>query len=165
MHERVLRLLRAGGLTAIVDGLFSSVLVIAAYGSTFTRLWQGVASVLLGPPAFEGGARTTAIGLLMHVGVAFTWSAIFLFVLMRASFVRRLVASPLGIVKTAALYGPLIWMVMSLVVIPLLVQRPPNVNARWWVQFFGHIPFVAVPIVWASSGDRGGAAEAMAKPA
>jgi len=21
------------------------------------------------------------------------------------------------------------------------------INVRWWVQFFGHIPFVALPIV------------------
>jgi hypothetical protein len=37
-------------------------------------------------------------------------------------------------------------MVMSLAVIPLLVHRPPAINFRWWVQFFGHIPFVALPI-------------------
>jgi hypothetical protein len=23
----------------------------------------------------------------------------------------------------------------------------PAITFRWWVQFFGHIPFVAVPIV------------------
>jgi uncharacterized membrane protein YagU involved in acid resistance len=55
----------------------------------------------------------------------------------------------------AALYGPFIWMVMSLAVIPLLVHRPPTVGVRWWVQFFGHIPFVGVPIV-ASSGRGSG---------
>jgi hypothetical protein len=38
------------------------------------------------------------------------------------------------------------WMTMSLVVIPLLAQRPP-ITYRWWIQFFGHIPFVALPIV------------------
>jgi len=47
----------------------------------------------------------------------------------------------------AALYGPVIWLVMSLVVIPLLSRRPPAFNFRWWVQLVGHIPFVAVPIV------------------
>ena len=36
---------------------------------------------------------------------------------------------------------------MSLVVIPLLLHRPPSFTIRWWVQFFGHIPFVALPIV------------------
>lgn len=35
---------------------------------------------------------------------------------------------------------------MSLAVIPLLLHRPPVINVRWWVQFFGHIPFVGLPI-------------------
>jgi hypothetical protein len=41
---------------------------------------------------------------------------------------------------------------MSLVVIPLLVHRPPTISYRWWVQFFGHIPFVAIPIVASARG-------------
>jgi len=49
--------------------------------------------------------------------------------------------------KVAALYGPFIWMVMSLVVIPLLLHRPPTITIRWWIQLIGHIPFVGVPIV------------------
>jgi uncharacterized membrane protein YagU involved in acid resistance len=49
-------------------------------------------------------------------------------------------------VKAAALYGPLVWMTMSLVVIPLLVHRPPAITTRWWIQLFGHIPFVGLPI-------------------
>ena len=39
---------------------------------------------------------------------------------MRASAVRRVLDSPYGAVKVAAVYGPFIWMVMSLAVIPLL---------------------------------------------
>ena len=42
------RLVRAGLLTALTDGTFASVLSVFAYGSTVTRLWQGVASTLLG---------------------------------------------------------------------------------------------------------------------
>ena len=141
------RLVRAGLLTAVTDGLFSSVLVVAAYGSSVTRLWQGVASVLLGPAAFEGGARTVLIGLAMHVAVAFTWSAVFLVLVGRATWLRRLVDSRYGVFKAAALYGPLVWTVMSLVVIPALVRRPPSINFRWWVQFLGHMPFVGLPIV------------------
>jgi hypothetical protein len=38
-------------------------------------------------------------------------------------------------------------MVMSLAVIPLLLQRPPAINIRWLVQLIGHIPFVGIPIV------------------
>ena len=141
------RLLRAGLLTAVTDGLFSSVLVVAAYGSTVTRLWQGVASVLLGPGAFDGGLRTVLVGLAMHVAVAFTWSAVFLVLVRRASWLRQLVGSRYGVLKAAAVYGPLVWTVMSIVVIPLLVRRPPTINFRWWVQLVGHFPFVGLPIV------------------
>jgi hypothetical protein len=141
------RLTRAGLLTGITDGLFSSVLSVAFYGSTVTRLFQGVASTLLGKPAFDGGTRTALIGVLMHFGVAFGWSAVFLFLVMRSAMVRRVVSSPGGVLKVAAVYGPFIWLVMSLVVIPLLLHRPPTINVRWWVQLIGHIPFVGVPIV------------------
>ena len=154
------RLVLAGLLTAVVDGLFSSVLVAFFYGSTVVRLFQGVAAVLLGADAIGGGARTTAIGLLMHVCVAFTWSAIFLFLVLRWRFVRSVLASSGGMLKVAAVYGPFVWMVMSLVVIPLLVHRPPNVGFRWWVQLVGHAPFVGLPIVassvtgWGREEDR-----------
>jgi hypothetical protein len=146
------RWVRAGLLTAVTDGLFSSVLSRFFYHSTVTRLFQGVAATLLGPAAFDGGTRTAAIGVLMHIGVAFGWSGVFVFGLMRVPAIRRVLASKVGIVKFAALYGPSIWMVMSLVVIPQLVHRPPAITFRWWVQFFGHIPFVAVPIVALSAG-------------
>jgi hypothetical protein len=60
--------IRAGLVTAIVDGLFSSVLSVAFYGSTVTRLFQGVAATLLGSQALEGGTPAALIGVLMHLG-------------------------------------------------------------------------------------------------
>jgi len=150
--ETMSRLVRAGLLTGIVDGLFSSVLSAFFYGSTVSRLWQGVASVLLGSDALNGGRRTALIGLLMHFGVAFAWSAVFLFLLLRWEWIRGLLASRHGVLKVAALYGPFIWMVMSLVVIPALTRRPPRITLRWWIQWFGHIPFVGIPIVASSAG-------------
>ena len=150
------RLVRAWLLTAAVDGAFSSVLAAFFYHSTVTRLWQGVASTLIGPRALEGGLHTATIGVFMHLCVAFTWSAVFLFIVMRLPFVQRVLASPHGVVKIAAVYGPCIWLVMSLVVIPLLTHRPPTLTYRWWIQLVGHFPFVGLPIVWASSRPDGG---------
>lgn len=147
------RLVRAGLLTALSDGLFSSVLSAAFYGSTVTRLFQGVAATLLGPRALQGGTSTALIGVLMHIGVAFGWSAVFLFLVMRLSWIRGLLAAPYGVLRVASVYGPCIWLVMSLVVIPLLLHRPPSITIRWWVQFIGHIPFVAVPIVASIGGN------------
>ena len=143
-------LLRTWLLIGVVDFLFATCLSVFAYGGTFARLWQGVASVPLGAEAMKGGARTVAIGILLHFAVAFVWSAFFLFVVLRAAFVRALLDSPYGVLKVAALYGPFIWLVMSFVVIQAFTQRPPTINFRWWVQFFAHIPFVALPIVWAA---------------
>jgi len=141
------RLLIAGLVTGVTDGLFSSGLAAFVYGSTVTRLWQGVASTLLGAAAFEGGTRTAAIGLLMHFGVAFTWSAVFLALVLSSSWIRSAETSLAGALMVAAVYGPLIWVVMSFGIVPLLTHRPPTINIRWWIQFVGHIPFVALPIV------------------
>jgi hypothetical protein len=146
-HGPASRLLRAGVITAIVDGLFSSALSVFAYGSTVQRLFQGVAATLVGQRAFEGGTSTFLLGVAMHVGVAFGWSAVFLFLVMRLAWIRNALSSRFGVIRVAAIYGPFIWLVMSLAVIPLLVHRPPSITVRWWVQLLGHFPFVGIPIV------------------
>jgi hypothetical protein len=141
---------RAGLLTGVTDGLFSSILAACFYGSTVTRLWQGVASVPFGAGALDGGTGTAAIGLAMHFGVAVAWSAVFLALALTSSWLRGIIASPYGALAVASVYGPIVWMTMSLVLIPLFTNRPPAINFRWWVQFVGHIPFVALPIVLSS---------------
>ena len=141
------RVARAGILTGVTDGLFSSVLSVVFYHSTVQRLFQGVASTLLGNEAINGGNRTFMIGLLMHFGVAFGWSTVFLLIVKYSPSVRSYLNTPYGVIKVALLYGPFIWIVMSLVVIPVLLQRPPTINIRWLVQLIGHFPFVGIPIV------------------
>ncbi|HET6763424.1 MAG TPA: hypothetical protein VFH27_07120 [Longimicrobiaceae bacterium] len=141
--------MRAWLLTGVVDGTFASGQSFF-YGSTPPRLFQGVASTLLGPSALQGGTRTALIGVLMHFGVALAWSAVFLVLYDRSASIRHVVESPLGtfgVLKVAAIYGPMIWMVMSLAVIPLLTHRPPNITLRWAVQLVGHVFFVGLPIV------------------
>jgi uncharacterized membrane protein YagU involved in acid resistance len=145
-RDNLSRLVHAGLLTGITDGLFSSVLSVFFYDSTVTRLFQGVASTLLGKEALEGGISTALIGVLMHFGVAFGWSAVFLLLVTRSARIRRVLASRFGALEVAAVYGPFVWLVMSLVVIPLLLKRPPTINVRWLVQLIGHIPFVGLPI-------------------
>jgi hypothetical protein len=141
------RVVRAAIVTGIVDGLFSSILSVTFYGSTVARLFQGVASTLLGPRAIDGGPGPALVGVLMHFGVAFGWSAVFAWLVSRAAWMRRALGSPGGMAAAASLYGPFIWVVMSLAIVPALLHRPPAITVRWWVQFFGHIPFVGFPIV------------------
>jgi uncharacterized membrane protein YagU involved in acid resistance len=151
-RDLLLRLVRAGLLTGVVDGLFSSLLNVFAYESSVSRLFQGVASVLVGSGALNGGTRMVLLGVLMHFGVAFGWSAVFLLLVSRSPRLRRRIASPLGVMTVAALYGPFIWMAMSLAVVPLLVHRPPTIGIRWWIQLLGHVPFVGIPIVASIDG-------------
>jgi hypothetical protein len=135
-------------MTAAWDFVCASALTILAYGSTFSRLWQGVAATVLGPKAIDMGARGVAVGLGLHLLVAFAWSAAFVLVLARSAPLQRIVARPANALAVAIVYGPLIWLVMSLVVIPLATGRPPAFGFRWWVQIFAHVPFVTLPLVF-----------------
>jgi len=143
--------LRTGLVIACVDFLFASALSVYGYGSTFARLWQGVASVPLGPEAIGGGTRTILIGIGLHICVAFTWAGIFVLLLTRVAWLRRAAASLPGVLGVAAVYGPLIWVFMSAVWIPLFTHKPPVIGGRWWIQFAGHIFFVGLPIVLTAS--------------
>jgi len=141
------KLLQAGLVTATTDFIFSSVLVKFFYHSTVTRLWQGVASVPLGPDALNGGLKTALIGVGIHICVAFAWTTVFLVLMTLIPSIERVAHARFGLITLAAIYGPLVWLTMSFLVIPSMTHRPPTINFRWWVQFFGHIPAVALPIV------------------
>ena len=153
-------LIRAWLATAASDFVFSSVLVSVFYHSTVTRLWQGVASVPFGQWALQSGLTGAVIGVGLHLCTAFTWTSVFVLGVMRMAWVRRTIVSGAGVLLLATVYGPLIWLCMSFVVIPSFTHRPPTVNFRWWVQTFGHIVFVALPMLIVTrrglvSADRG----------
>ena len=152
MHRPAVSLLVRTWLTiALIDFTFASCLSVFAYGNTFVRFWQGIAAVLLGPSALQGGMRTMATGIAMHFGVALAWSTVFLAAAIAWPRLRRSIATPGGVLGVAMVYGPLVWITMSSIVIPSLTGRPPVINGRWWFQIFAHMPFVALPIVWTVS--------------
>jgi len=141
--------------TAAWDFLCATALSVFAYGSTFARMWQGVASVVLGADALQMGRRGIAAGLALHLSVALTWSTLFVLALAASAALRRVVAHPGGAVAVACVYGPIIWLVMSLGVIPLATGRPPTFAFRWWVQVFAHVPFVTLPLVFTARRQLG----------
>ena len=140
-------LVRAWLVIAVVDWIFASTLGVVAYGSTVGRVWQGVASVVLGPSALQGGLRTVLVGVALHLCVAFTWTAVFLGLALLSERLRAIISTPGGVLAVAVVYGPLVWIVMSTLVIPSATGRPPKIGARWWVQIVAHMFFVALPIV------------------
>jgi hypothetical protein len=140
-------LLRAWLAIAVIDGIFATLLPVVAYDQPLGRVWQGVASTLLGPSAMQGGVRTMLVGLAMHAGVALAWTTVFLALALVSPALRRVIVRSAGVLAVSAVYGPAIWMVMSFLVIPALTGRAPTINDRWWVQLVAHVPFVALPIV------------------
>ena len=148
MNENFLRVwLRAWALITVVDGIFATVLPVVAYGQPLGQVWKAVASVLLGRGALRGGLTTILFGLVMHATVALMWTTVFLALALHSARLRRIVATRAGIAGVAALYGPVVWIVMSLIVIPRLTGRATVIGDRWWIQLLAHIPFVALPIV------------------
>ena len=134
--------------TAVWDFVCASALSVIAYDAVFIRFWRGIASVPLGPRALEMGALGFVAGVGTHFLVALTWSSLFVLAVTRSRTLQQAIARPLGAVAVAAVYGPLIWLVMSLVAIPLATGRPPVIGFRWWVQVFAHPPFVTLPLVF-----------------
>lgn len=56
-------------------------------------------------------------------------------------------------ILAASVYGVAIWLIMTWIVIPAMVHRPPNLSLKYWVQLAGHIPFVVMPMVLVNRRD------------
>ena len=107
-------------------------------GVTPGRILQFIASGLLGRESFNGGAATAALGLLLHYFIAFVIVTLYVLASRRLPILaqRAFVLGPL--------YGLLVHVVMSKVVVPLsAVTRTPGprplaveVN-QWLIHAFG----------------------------
>ena len=106
-----------GGLVAgVLDFLAAS---INAYlrGTSPVRVWQYVASGLLGPASFSRGYGSVLLGVLCHFVIAFGAATVFFFASLRFPIlIQRAVI--FGIV-----YGVVVYFFMSRVVVPLSAAR------------------------------------------
>ena len=132
----------AGGLTAgAFDIVYACTFWAIKRGVPATRVFQSVAAGLLGPAAFDGGAPTAALGLLLHffiaVTMAFTYYAV-------ATRWRALIERPMVL---GAAYGVLLYGIMNYVVVPLSRARPAPVDAVWIsLSILVHALLIGVPI-------------------
>jgi uncharacterized membrane protein YagU involved in acid resistance len=141
-------LIRTGLSVGLSDFFFASALsVLVPPYSTPLRVFQGVASVLFGRGMLSRGVGAGILGLFMHFCVAFFWSGLFVLALRYSVWLREALRSWPRALVVAAIYGMSIWVIMSWVVIPSFVHRPPAMNLKWWILLFGHIPFVAMPMI------------------
>ena len=105
------------------------------------RIPQAIASGLLGPDAFSGGAAVTVLGLLLHFIIALGAATVF-FV---AS--RKLKILVDRAVLCGLMYGAFVYVFMHVVVLPLSATGPSHMRVVYQVfEFIEHWFCVGLPI-------------------
>jgi uncharacterized membrane protein YagU involved in acid resistance len=143
--EIVQAVLCGGILCGVLDGLAATV-SFRMRGVPAQRVWQNVASGLLGASAFQKGRRSAALGLVLHFTIALGAACVFC---LGAAFLPVLLRSP---VIAGAVYGIVVFLAMNLVVLPLSAMPKRPFNAAVFVtQLFIHILFVGLPVSLSAS--------------
>jgi hypothetical protein len=136
----------AGAMAGVLDITAALVSAYLQAGVPPLRVFQYIASGLLGADAFRGGLPVAALGLLLHFVIAFGAAAVFY----AAS--RRLPVLVQKAVPAGVAYGVAVWAFMRFVVVPLsLVRQQPFRLRAAWVQIGIHMVCVGLPIALAVS--------------
>ena len=124
MTETLQAILAATLACGILDATAASLQAGLTLKVTPQRVFQGVASGLLGPRALEGGAGTAVLGLALHFLIALIISTIYVLAAQRLPF---LLDHPL---LAGGFYGIVVYLVMFYVVLPLSrrAKRPFNLK-------------------------------------
>ena len=130
-----------GGLTVGVLDCIAAMTNAGIRGVTPDRVWQYVASSLVGPASFDGGASTIGLGLAIHFGVA-------LGVATGYYLLARLVPAVIGHpVVSGIVYGIAVYFAMAYVIVPLTLVKQAAFN--WYGLISGliiHMLFIGLPV-------------------
>jgi len=96
----------------VLDGL-DAIIFFGLRGASPVRIFQGIASGLLGREAVNGGLPVAALGVLLHFFIAFLIVGTYFLASRKIGVLTR---RP---IICGALYGVLAYLVMNLVVLPL----------------------------------------------
>src|SRR5262249_1859863 len=131
-----------GGLAVgALDALDAIVFFGLRNGVSPTRIFQSVASGLLGRSAFSGGGKVALLGLMLHFLIAFILATIYYFPTLKLPL---LVHQP---VMWGILYGIAVYFVMQYVVVPLSAATPGRFAfAPFLNGVIGHALLVGLPI-------------------
>ena len=145
-----------GGLAiGVLDFLDATLFFGLYYGSSFQRIWQGVASGLLGSEvARAGGWQTAALGIFLHFVVAFCIATVYYVAARNIPFlIRHPVISGLAA-------GVIAHLVMRYIVIPMsaIGTIAPYDLANFLNSVVGHALIVGLPVAliaaWSARRER-----------
>ena len=147
-------ILVGGAAVAVLDGLDAIVAYKLVLGFEPIPIYQFVASGLVGPSAFAGGLASAALGLAVHVLVAFSAAAAFTVASLWWPALRRHAGA------AGAAHGIAVYAFMNAVVIPLSRIPPAPFSLPLFVNgVVGHALFVGLPVAYAARAFLGGAGE------
>jgi hypothetical protein len=119
------RILAAGLLVAFFDIAYVWIYYVGILKVINTeRLFQSIATGLLGPAAFQGGWPTALLGCALHVTIGCMWAAAYWMLGRLWRGLAVLTSDGAGRMVVGFAYGAVIWLTMDLVVLPLSHARP-----------------------------------------
>ena len=141
-ESKAFRTILWGGLITGVLDITAAIITTLAYGRSPARMLQGIASGVLGRRSFEGGLKTSALGLLLHFVIAFGVTIVYYAASRKLTFLVR------QAVISGILYGIAVYFFMQLVVIPLsaIGSRAPFRPFQLALGLMVHILCVGLPI-------------------
>jgi hypothetical protein len=138
------------GVSVLLGGIIAGTLDITyawAYwhiraGATAQRIFQSVAKGLLGAATFKGGTATAALGIFLHYFIATCMSLAYYFMARRRA---ALYEQPW---TYGPVYGAVLYVVMSFIVVPLSRARGGGSGGALWVtlSIVVHVLLIGLPI-------------------
>ena len=143
----MLRAILTGGVFAGLAFIIPAVLAHTLAGMAPTAMLHFIASGVLGAPAYEGGWPTALVGLVLHMGLSLAWAAIWIGLARRYEILLR---RPW---QAGAVYGVLIWAMMTFVLLPLSRAVPDALPGGMMMlaAAVAHIVLIGWPIAWTAT--------------
>lgn len=141
-----LRAIVIGGLAAGILDIAAALVQAAQRDSTPERLFQAIASGILGRASYDGGLATATLGLIAHFVIALGAAAVFVIAARRVPF---LITVPW---LSGPVYGMLVWATMKFIVLPFSAYPHAQVNdpRAMMVAVLIHVFCVGLPIALAA---------------
>jgi hypothetical protein len=135
-------------LATVVSGVLDAAAATtqaATLGMPAQRVFQGVASGILGPPSFERGWNSGALGVVLHFVIACIISTIYVLASLHLPFLLR---HPL---IAGGLYGIVVFVVMFFIVLPLSRRPRRPFNLKFAItQLLIHIVIIGWSIAFSA---------------
>lgn len=112
-------------LAGTLDGLAAVIMYCAKTGKDPMNVFRYIASGVFGSDAFAGGTTMAIWGIVFHFIIALGWTVLFFVVALRVSMLTK--HWPLS----GVVYGLVVWLAMSQIVVPLSRVPASTGSADW----------------------------------